>query len=145
MVPYLKGENHPLGTRLVDSQLSIRMQDLDEVADNRHLSSFEMLGNWSLGDYFKKEQLAWVWEFFTKVLGFPKDKLYVSCFEGNSEVPKDTESYEIWKSLGVSDEHIHFYDVKKNWWARNGAVPSTMPDGEIGGPDSEIFFELKLN
>lgn len=141
MVPYLKGEKHPLGKRIVDSQPSIRMQDLDEVADNRHYSFFEMLGNWSLGDYFKKEQLTWIWEFYTKELGLPKEKLYVSVFEGNSEVPKDLESYEIWKSLGLSDDHIHFYDAKKNWWSRAGA-PDNMPAGEIGGPDSEIFFEF---
>lgn len=141
MVPYLKGEKHPLGKRIVDSQPSIRMQDLDEVADNRHFSFFEMLGNWSLGDYFKKEQLTWIWEFYTKELGLPKEKLYVSVFEGNSEVPKDLESYEIWKSLGLSDDHIHFYDAKKNWWSRAGA-PDNMPAGEIGGPDSEIFFEF---
>lgn len=141
MVPYLKGEKHPLGKRIVDSQPSIRMQDLDEVADNRHYSFFEMLGNWSLGDYFKKEQITWIWEFYTKELGLPKDKLYVSVFEGNSEVPKDLESYEIWKNLGLSDDHIHFYDAKKNWWSRAGA-PDNMPAGEIGGPDSELFYEF---
>ncbi len=143
MIPYLKGEKHPLGTRLVDSQLSVRMQDLDEVADNRHLSSFEMLGNWSLGDYFKEDQLAWIWEFLTKEIGFDKEKLYVSVFEGNDIVPKDTESYEIWKKIGVSDTHIHYYDLKKNWWARNGMIPSTMPAGEIGGITSEIFYEFE--
>ena len=141
MVPYLKGEKHPLGTRLVDSQPSIRMQDLEEVGDNRHTTYFEMLGNWSLGDYFKKEQLSWVWEFFTKELGFSKERLYVSVFDGNDSVPKDTESFGIWKSLGVESSHIHFYDAKKNWWSRAG-VPDNMPAGEIGGPDSEIFFEF---
>jgi alanyl-tRNA synthetase len=139
MVPFLKGEKHTLGKRLVDVQPSIRMQDLDEVADNRHYSFFEMLGNWSLGDYFKKDQLAWIWEFYTKELGLDKNKLYVSVFEGNAEVEKDTESYEIWKSLGLEDDHIHFYDVKKNWWSRAGE-PAKMPAGEIGGPDSEIFY-----
>lgn len=141
MVPYLKGEKHPLGKRLVDSQPTIRMQDLDEVADNRHYSFFEMLGNWSLGDYFKKEQLTWIWEFYTKELGLDKNKLYVSVFEGNEEVPRDMEAYNIWKSLGLDDSHIHFYDAKKNWWSRAGA-PEQMPAGEIGGPDSEIFFEF---
>jgi alanyl-tRNA synthetase len=143
MIPYLKGESHPTGVRLVDSQLSIRMQDLDEVADNRHLSSFEMLGNWSLGDYFKEDQLNWIWEFFTKEIGLDPKKIYVSVFEGNKEIPKDVESYEIWRKIGVPENHIHFYDVKKNWWARNGTVPSNMPVGEIGGPDSEIFYEFE--
>ncbi|MEK7550627.1 MAG: alanine--tRNA ligase [Patescibacteria group bacterium] len=141
MIPYLKGEKHPLGKRLVDSQPSIRMQDLDEVADNRHYSFFEMLGNWSLGDYFKKEQLDWIWEFYTKELGLDKKRLYVSIFAGNNDVPKDTESYEIWKSLGVEEGHIHFYGAKKNWWSISG-LPDKMPAGEIGGPDSEIFFEF---
>lgn len=141
MIPYLKGEKHPLGTRLVDSQPSVRMQDLEEVGDNRHTTYFEMLGNWSLGDYFKKEQLAFVWEFFTKELGFDPKRLYVTCFAGNESVDKDTDSYEIWKSLGVPDSHIHFYDAKKNWWSRSGP-PDKMPAGEIGGPDSEIFFEF---
>lgn len=140
--PYLKGQKHPEGTRLVDSQPSLRMQDLEEVGDNRHTTFFEMLGNWSLGDYFKKEQLAWIWEFFTKELGFSTDSLYVTVFEGNDQVPKDTEAYEIWKNLGVVDDHIHFYDAKKNWWSRAG-IPEDMPVGEIGGPDSEIFFEFK--
>lgn len=141
MIPYLKGEKHKLGVRLVDSQPSIRMQDLDEVADNRHFTFFEMLGNWSLGDYFKKEQLTWIWDFFTKELGIPKDKLYVSVFEGDGNVPKDNESFEIWKSLGVPESHIFFYGVKKNWWSRSG-TPDQMPEGEIGGPDSEIFYEF---
>jgi alanyl-tRNA synthetase len=143
MVSYFKGEKHPSGVRLVDSQLSIRMQDLDEVADNRHLSSFEMLGNWSLGDYFKEDQLNWIWEFFTKEIGFDPKRLHVSLFEGNSDVPKDTESFKIWRKIGVPEDRIHFYDVNKNWWARNGAIPSNMPVGEIGGPDSEIFYEFE--
>jgi alanyl-tRNA synthetase len=141
LVPYLKGEIHPEGSRLVDSQPSLRMQDLDEVADNRHFSFFEMLGNWSLGDYFKKEQLPWIWEFFTKELKLDPKRLYVSVFEGNDEVPKDTESFEIWKSLGLTGDHIHFYGADKNWWSRAGE-PTKMPAGEIGGPDSEIFFEF---
>ncbi len=141
LVPYLKGEKHPQGKRLVDIQPSIRMQDLDEVADNRHFSFFEMLGNWSLGDYFKKEQLGWVWEFFTKELGIDPERLHVSVFEGSDEVPKDTESFEIWKKLGLPESHIHFYDATKNWWSRAG-IPEAMPLGEIGGPDSEIFYEF---
>lgn len=142
MIPYLKGERHPEGKRLVDSQPSLRLQDLDEVGDNRHTTFFEMLGNWSLGDYFKKEQLSWVWEFLTKEIGFDPKRLYVSVFEGNDQVPKDTESFDIWKSIGVPESHIYFYGVEKNWWARNGAVPETMPAGEIGGPDSEVFYEF---
>lgn len=142
LVPYLKGEKHPDGKRLVDIQPSLRMQDLDEVADNRHFSFFEMLGNWSLGDYFKKDQLAWVWEFYTKELGLDPKRLHVSVFGGSDEVPIDTESGEIWKSLGLSEDHIHFYGADKNWWSRAG-TPEQMPPGEIGGPDSEIFFEFE--
>ncbi len=141
MIPYLKGETHSDGKRLVDSQPSLRMQDLDEVADNRHFSFFEMLGNWSLGDYFKEDQLAWIWEFYTKDLLLDPKKLYVSVFEGGDGVPKDDESYEIWKKIGVPENHIFFYNAKKNWWSRSGP-PDKMPAGEIGGPDSEIFFEF---
>ena len=104
LTPYLKGEKHSKGPRLVDVQPSIRMQDLDEVADNRHFTFFEMLGNWSLGDYFKKDQLSWIWEFFTKEIGFDPKRLYVSVFEGSSGVSKDTESFEVWKKLGISEE-----------------------------------------
>lgn len=142
MIPYLKGETHPLGKRLVDSQPSLRLQDLEEVGDNRHTTFFEMLGNWSLGDYFKDEQLNWIWQFFTKELGLNPDRLYVSCFAGNESVAKDEESYEIWKKIGVPENHIHFYDAKKNWWSRAGG-PDQMPAGEVGGPDSEVFFEFE--
>src|SRR5512135_57765 len=100
LVPYLMGEPYPGGIkRLVDSQPSIRLQDIEEVGDNRHTTFFEMLGNWSLGDYFKKEQLPWVFEFLTKELGINPNKLFVTVFEGNNEVPKDTESVELWKEL----------------------------------------------
>src|SRR3989344_3854995 len=139
LVPYLKGEPHPLGKRLVNSQPSIRLQDLDEVADNRHLSLFEMLGNWSLGDYFKEKQLPWIWEFYTQVLKLDKDKLYVTVYKGSLAAPKDDESVAIWQSIGVSKEKISFYD--ENWWSRSGG-PEKMPPGEIGGPDSEIFYEF---
>ncbi|MCX6704263.1 MAG: alanine--tRNA ligase, partial [Candidatus Woesebacteria bacterium] len=142
LVPFLKGEKHPGGKRLVDSQPSLRLQDIEEVGDTRHTTFFEMLGNWSLGDYFKKEQLPWIWEFFTKELRLDPKRLHVSVFEGNAEVPKDTESFEIWKSLGLPESHIHFYGADKNWWSRAGA-PDKMPVGEIGGPDSEIFFEFE--
>ena len=141
LVPYLMGEKHPEGKRVCDSQPSIRVQDIEEVGDNRHTTFFEMLGNWSFGDYFKAEQLPWIWEFFTKELGLPAEKLYVSIFEGDSSVPKDEESREIWKSLGLSDDHVFEYDVTKNWWSRSG-TPVKMPEGEIGGPDSEVFFEF---
>src|SRR3989337_864715 len=141
LVPYLMGEPYPAGKRLVDSQPSIRTVDIDEVGDNRHLTFFEMLGNWSLGDYFKKEQLEWCLEFFTKELGFTKEKLWVSVFEGTKEVPKDTESFETWKKLGISQDRIFFYGVDKNWWSRSGP-PDKMPAGEIGGPDSEVFYEF---
>ncbi len=141
LVPYLKGELHPMGQRLVDSQPSIRLQDIEEVGDNCHTTFFEMLGNWSLGDYFKKEQLSWFWEFLTKELKLPGEKLYVSVFEGNKDVPKDTESVEVWESLGVPKDHLFYYGVEKNWWSRSG-TPEQMPRGEIGGPDSEVFYDF---
>ena len=141
LVPYLLGRAHPAGKRLVNSQPCFRSEDIEEVGDNSHTTFFEMLGNWSLGDYFKKEQLPWIWEFLTKELGLAKEKLYVSVFEGNNDVPKDTETYEIWKSLGLPEDHIYFYGADKNWWSRSGS-PDKMPAGEIGGPDSEIFYEF---
>ena len=141
LVPYLKGEPHPMGKRLVNSQPSFRTEDIEEVGDNRHTTYFEMLGNWSLGDYFKKEQLAWIWEFLTKNLSLPKEKLYVTVFEGNKDVKKDQKSIKIWKSLGVPENHIHQYPAEKNWWSRAG-VPANMPVGEIGGPDSEVFYDF---
>jgi alanyl-tRNA synthetase len=141
LVPFFKGAKHPDGKRLVDIQPSLRLGDLEEVGDNRHTTFFEMLGNWSLGDYFKKEQLTSVWKFFTEELGLDPKRLHVSVFEGNDSVPKDTESFEIWKSLGLSENNIHFYGAEKNWWSRAG-TPEQMPAGEIGGPDSEIFFEF---
>lgn len=141
LVPYLLGQPHPSGKRLADSQKSFRAQDIDEVGDNRHTTFFEMLGNWSLGDYFKKEQLPWIFGFLTGELGLDPTRLYVSVFEGNESVPKDTESFAIWKSLGIPDERIFFYGVKKNWWSRSGE-PDKMPPGEPGGPDSEVFFDF---
>ncbi|OGG39945.1 hypothetical protein A2118_01190 [Candidatus Kaiserbacteria bacterium GWA2_50_9] len=144
LVPYLLGEPHPKGNRLVNSQMSFRAGDIEEVGDNRHTTFFEMLGNWSLGDYFKKEQLPWVYEFLTKELKLPKDRLWVTCFAGDEELglPKDTESAEIWKKIGMPEERILFYDAKKNWWSRSG-TPDKMPAGEPGGPDSEIFFDFQ--
>lgn len=142
LVPYLLGEKHPEGVRLVDSQPCLRTVDIDEVGDNRHLTFFEMLGNWSLGDYFKKEQLFWIWEFYTKVLGLPKEKLAVSISAGGKGIPEDKESFDIWKKIGIKEDRIFKYPIREeNWWSRSGK-PSQMPPGEIGGPDSEIFFEF---
>lgn len=161
LVPFLLGEKHPLGKRLVDSQKSFRAQDINEVGDNRHTTFFEMLGNWSLGDYFKNDQLRWFYTFLTKVLKLDPNKLYVTVFEGNNIVPKDTESIEIWKEIfarvGIKAEvvdspsfsggtsakqgRIFTYPASKNWWSRSGE-PEKMPPGEPGGPDSEVFFEF---
>ena len=141
MMPYLLGAKHPEGVRLADSQKCFRSQDIEEVGDNRHTTSFEMLGNWSLGDYFKSEQIAWYFEFLTTILKLPKEKLYVTVFGGDQQFDKDTETVEIWKSLGILDDHIFPYDAKKNWWSRAG-TPDEMPVGEPGGPDSEVFFEF---
>ncbi|MEJ2347757.1 MAG: alanine--tRNA ligase [Patescibacteria group bacterium] len=141
LIPYLTGESHAEGKRLVNSQPCLRLEDIDEVGDNRHTTFFEMLGNWSLGDYFKKEQLNWFWEFLTKELNLPEEKIWVSVFEGTKGIPKDEESAKIWKEIGVPEERIHFYGVKENWWSRSG-TPEKMPVGEIGGPDSEVFFEF---
>lgn len=141
LVPFLLGQTHPEGKRLVDSQPSFRAEDIEEVGDNRHTTFFEMLGNWSLGDYFKQEQLSWFWEFLTKEVGLDSKKLYVSIFEGDESVPEDKESYDIWRGLGIPEDHIYKYGVKKNWWSRSG-TPDKMPVGEIGGPDSEVFYEF---
>lgn len=141
LVPYLLGESHPKGKRLVDSQPSIRLGDIEEVGDNRHTTFFEMLGNWSLGDYFKADQLPWIFDFFTKELGLSKEKLWVSVFEGDKEVPKDTESFEIWKKIGIPEKRIIYYPAKKNWWSMTG-TPSQMQVGHIGGPDSEVFYDF---
>lgn len=143
LVPYLLGQKHDKGDKLVDSQPSFRAEDMDEVGDNRHTTFFEMLGNWGLGSYFKKEQLPWIWEFLTKEVGLPVEKIHVSIFEGNDFVEKDVESLEIWKSLGLNESHIHQYGVQKNWWSRSG-TPDKMPVGEIGGPDSEIFYDFGI-
>ena len=165
LVPYLLGEKHPSGTRLVDSQPSVRMEDIDEVGDNRHTTFFEMLGNWSLGDYFKKEQLRWFWEFLTEEIELDPQRIYVTVFSGDVEnnIPKDEISVDIWKKLfadkgiqakyveliteqqggeqGMQGGRIFAYDAKKNWWSRAG-VPTKMPAGEPGGPDSEAFYEF---
>lgn len=151
LVPYLLGETHPQGTRLVNIQNCIRSQDIEEVGDNRHTTFFRMMGNWSLGDYFKKEQLPCIFEFLTSKkegLGLDPKRLCVTVFAGNDQVPKDTESIEIWKQIfkrvGIDakeDERIFAYGVDKNWWSRSG-TPDKMPPGEPGGPDSEVFYEF---
>lgn len=150
LVPYLLGEKHPEGTRLCDSQKSFRSADIEEVGDSRHTTFFEMLGNWSLGDYFKKEQLAWIFEFLVEELKLPVSKLYTTVFQGDEKigVPKDTESVEILKEVfkkyeidAEEGERIFYYSADKNWWSRSGE-PGKMPVGEIGGPDSEIFYDL---
>ena len=141
LVPYLKGEIHPMGKRLVDAQPCFRAEDIDEVGDNRHTTFFTMLGNWSLGDYFKTEQLAWFWQWLTEELKLPKDRLAVTVFEGNQDVKKDETSAKIWQALGLTKEQIWYYPAQKNWWSRAGE-PEKMPAGEIGGPDSEVFFEF---
>ena len=168
LVPYLLGQPHPAGSRLVNSQMSFRAEDIEEVGDNRHPTFFEMLGNWSLGDYFKKEQLPWFFEYLTSTeegLGLDPNKLYVTVFDGDENVHMDldTEAVEMWKGLfatkGISAElvrlgteelgyekgmqggRIFSYGSKKNWWSRSG-VPTKMPAGEIGGPDSEVFYDF---
>ncbi len=147
MVPYLLGEFHPEGNRIVDSQKVFRSVDIDEVGiDTRHLTLFEMLGNWSLGDYWKEEQLNWFFEFLTQVVGLDPQKLYVTAFEGNEQIPKDEETLAIWQKIfaekGIDakvGERILFYGASKNWWSRSGE-PENMPTGEPGGPDSEMFY-----
>lgn len=145
LVPYLLGEPHPSEKRLVNVQNCFRAQDIDEVGDNRHTTFFRMLGNWSLGDYFKKEQLPWIWEFVTRELKIPANKLYVTVFKGYKSIPKDEESEKIWTQILAKEglnpkERIFFYDTK-NWWSRAGE-PDKMPVGEPGGPDSEIFYDF---
>ncbi len=155
LVPYLLGETHPEGNRLVNVQNAFRAVDIDGIGDNRHTTFFRMLGNWSLGNYFKKEQLPWLFEFLTKELHINPQNLYVTVFAGNEQIARDTDSIEIWKELfatvGIDakeNERIFPYGVEKNWWSRAG-IPEKMPAGEPGGPDSEVFYdfgeELKLH
>ena len=141
LISHLMGEKHALGQRLYNTQPCLRSQDIPEVGDNRHTTFVEMMGNWSLGDYFKKEQLEWVLNYFTKIVGLDEKNLYVTVFQGTKDVPKDTESYELWKKLGFPEERIFEYGTDHNWWSRFGD-PSHMPDGEIGGPDSEVFYDF---
>jgi len=161
MINYLLGEPHPKGKRIVDSQRCFRSQDIEEVGDNRHTTYFEMLGNWSLGDYFKQEQLTWLFSFLTKDLELDPQKLFVTVFSGSDmlQIAHDQKSIELWQQLftaaGCSvavvkdpeksgmtkDGRIFFYDETKNWWSRAG-VPTNMPAGEPGGPDSEVFYDF---
>lgn len=165
LMPYLLGEKHPAGNRVTDSQTCFRADDIDEIGDNRHTTLFEMLGNWSFGDYFKQEQLPWFWEFLTEIAGLDPSRLYVTCYIGDEElgIPRDIEAAGIWKKLykakGIeakeADMHTEaegykigmkpgeriFYYRDKNWWSRVGQ-PDKMPAGEPGGPDSEVFFDV---
>lgn len=166
LLPYLLGQQHPEGQRLVDSQTCFREKDIDEVGDNRHTTFFEMLGNWSLGDYFKPEQLPWFFAFLTEEVGLDPKRLYATAFIGDpaNKIPQDSESAELlqglFKGKGVDaaiaeigseadgyargmkeGERIFYYDATKNWWSRAG-VPEHMPAGEPGGPDAEIFYEF---
>lgn len=160
MVPYLLGQSHPQGTRITDSQKCFRGSDIDEVGDNRHTTFFEMLGNWSLGDYFKAQQIEWAFDFLMNDIGLDPSKLYITCFSGNEEIgiPKDTEAAEKWQKLfkekgidasiadnpeekGMQGARIFYYNEKKNWWSRAG-VPQNMPVGEPGGPDAEMFWDF---
>ena len=148
LVAYLLGQPYPKGKRLVNSQRSFRVNDIGEVGDNRHTTYFEMLGNWSLGDYFKAEQLPWIFEFLTRVVGLDPQRLSVTVFAGREDlgIPKDEVSAEIWQKIfakaGIdSSERIFYYDDRKNWWSRAG-VPENMPVGEPGGPDSEVFWDF---
>ena len=134
LVPYILGQEHPAGKRLCDYQKCIRTGDIDSVGDPHHLTFFEMLGNWSLGDYFKNEMIGFSFEFLTKVLGIPVDRLSVTVFEGDDTVPRDEEAAARWKELGIDPSHIYFMPREDNWWG---------PAGETGpcGPDSEMFFD----
>lgn len=165
LLPYLLGQDHPAGTRLTDSQTCLRAQDIDDVGDNRHTTFFEMLGNWSMGEYFKRQQIEWFFEFLTEVVGLDPHKIYVSCFIGDEAhgIPRDDEAAQIWQQvfaakgieakivelgtaergdqLGMQGGRIFFYNDKENWWSRGGGIDST-PIGDPCGPDSEVFYDF---
>jgi alanyl-tRNA synthetase len=167
LIPYLLGESHPDGSRLVNSQKCFRAEDIDEVGDNRHTTFFEMLGNWSLGDYFKEQQLPWLFNFLTDKLGLDPSKLYATVFAGdkNTGIQKDQKSIDIWAGLfegqnvdskvvnlslpdqggkkGMQEGRIFIYGANENWWSRAGG-PDKMPAGEPGGPDSEVFYDFGI-
>ena len=133
LVPYLLGEKHPEGKRLTDYQKCVRTNDIDEVGDNRHLTYFEMLGNWSLGDYFKEESIEMSYEFLTKELGIPNEKLSVTCFAGDEDCSRDIVAYEAWRKAGIPDERIYFFGKDDNWWIAGEEGPC--------GPDTEMFYD----
>ena len=133
LVPYLLGEKHPEGTRLADYQKCVRTNDIEEVGDNRHLTYFEMLGNWSLGDYFKEESIQMSFDFLTKELEIPVEKLSVTCFAGDEDCPRDDVSANIWKKVGIPEERIYFYGKDDNWWIAGEEGPC--------GPDTEMFYD----
>jgi alanyl-tRNA synthetase len=166
LLPYLLGETHPSGVRLTDSQTALRAQDIEDVGDNRHTTFFEMLGNWSLGDYFKEQQIRWFFEFLTDVVGLDPHKIYVTAFIGDEAngIPRDDESANIWQKIfeekgieakivevgsqkdgdarGIKPgERIFFYDDGENWWSRGGGLAKT-PIGDPCGPDSEVFYDF---
>ena len=166
MIPHLLGRPHPDGRRITDSQTCLRAQDIEDIGDNRHTTFFEMLGNWSMGDYFKDQQIRWMWEFLSDVVQLDMSKVYVTCYIGDERynIPKDTEAAEVWAELftgaglshnqadigseesgakrGMNDgERIFYYDGSKNWWSRNGS-PETTPIGDPCGPDSEMFYDF---
>lgn len=168
MIPYLLGEPHPEGKRIADSQTCLRAQDIEDIGDNRHTTFFEMLGNWSMGDYFKEQQIEWMFEFLSDVVGLDMNRVFVTCYIGDKRygIPKDVEAAEVWKKLyqakglsseeaeigseedgyrrGVNDgERIFYYDGSKNWWSRNGS-PETTPVGDPCGPDSEMFYDFGI-
>ena len=165
LLPYLLGQDHPQGTKLADSQTCLRAQDIEDVGDNRHTTFFEMLGNWSMGEYFKRQQIEWFFEFLTEIVGLDPHKIYVSCFIGDEKnnIPRDDEAAQIWQEvfakkgieakiveldsaengdkLGMRGGRIFFYDDKENWWSRGGGIDST-PIGDPCGPDSEVFYDF---
>ena len=165
LLPYLLGQDHPQGTKLADSQTCLRAQDIEDVGDNRHTTFFEMLGNWSMGEYFKRQQIEWFFEFLTEEVGLDPQKIYVSCFIGDAQnnIPRDDEAAQIWQEvfakkdidakiveldsaengdkLGMQGGRIFFYNDKENWWSRGGGIDST-PIGDPCGPDSEVFYDF---
>jgi alanyl-tRNA synthetase len=165
LLPYLLGNEHPAGVRLTDSQTCLRAQDIEDVGDNRHTTFFEMLGNWSMGDYFKEQQIRWFFEFLTEVVGLDPNKIYVTCFIGDEAhgIPRDDEAATIWQQvfaekgidnkivelgsaengdkLGMQGGRIFFYDDGENWWSRGGGLDKT-PIGDPCGPDSEVFYDF---
>lgn len=165
LLPYLLDQDHPQGTKLADSQTCLRAQDIEDVGDNRHTTFFEMLGNWSMGEYFKRQQIEWFFEFLTEIVGLDPHKIYVSCFIGDEKnnIPRDDEAAQIWQEvfakkgieakiveldsaengdkLGMQGGRIFFYNDKENWWSRGGGIDST-PIGDPCGPDSEVFYDF---